>query len=81
MSSEGLPEEDRWGDNQLLTMSLYRNFSSKYATSFRQSGNNCRARWAIFAVDGKKLPGRKVPGKSPPEPFFRVGAKSMFKRF
>jgi hypothetical protein len=81
MSSEGLPEEDRWGINKLLTTSLYRNFSSKCATSFLQSGNNCRARPAIFAEEGKNLPGKKAPGKFMPEPFFRPSAKSMFKRF
>jgi len=62
-------------------MFLYRNFSNKSAMSFPQSGNNCRARWAIFAATGKNLPGKNVPGKSPPEPFFRTSAKSMFKRF
>jgi len=61
-------------------MFLHRNFSNKTATSFRQSGNNCRAGSAIFAGHGKILPGKKVPGNFPPEPFFRRGAKSMFKR-
>jgi len=61
-------------------MSVHQNFSNKTAMSFRQSGNNCRAGSAIFAARGKNLPGKKVPGKFPPELFFRRGAKSMFKR-
>jgi len=68
------------GINQSLSMFLYRNFSNKSATSFRQSGNNCRARPAIFAASEKNLPGAQAGGKFAPEQFFRVGAKSMFKR-
>jgi hypothetical protein len=69
-----------WGINLFVTAFLYRNFSNKSAASFLQSGNICRDCPAKFSRSRQFVPGKQARGKSPPERFFRVAGKSMFKR-
>jgi hypothetical protein len=66
--------------NDFVSMFLYSNFSNKSATSFRQSGNNCRPCPARISSLRQNLPGTNDLGKSAPERIFRVRAKSMFKQ-
>jgi hypothetical protein len=68
------------GINLFVTAFLYRNFSNKSAASFLQSGNICRDCPAKFSRSRQFVPGKQARGKSPPERFFRVAGKSMFKR-